>query len=75
MDYFIQIDAFERQEDARRLQQRFAGYGHHANLYRDHDGAVKVVLFVGNDAGQAQRERAKLLHLGYTRATIIAVPN
>ena len=74
-EYFIQIDAFEQQQEARSLQQRFAGYGHHANLYRDHDGTIKVVLFVGNDADQAQREQSKLVRLGYTRAKVIAVAN
>ncbi|MDR0477032.1 MAG: septal ring lytic transglycosylase RlpA family protein [Desulfobulbaceae bacterium] len=74
-DYFIQIDSFEGQEEARRLQQRFAGYGHHANLYRDHDGTINVVLYVGNDAGKAQRECSKLVRLGYTKAKIISVAN
>ena len=72
-DYFIQVDSFEEQREARRLQQRFAGYGHHANLYRDHDGATKVVLFVGNDANKARVEHAKLLRLGYTNAKVISV--
>ncbi|MDR3090038.1 MAG: septal ring lytic transglycosylase RlpA family protein [Desulfobulbaceae bacterium] len=74
-DYFIHVDSFSRQQEARRLQQRFAGYGHNANLYRDHDGAIKVVLFVGNNADQARRERSKLLRLGYTKAKVISVAN
>jgi len=74
-DYFIQVDSFEGQQEARDLQQRFAGYGHHANLYRDHDGAIKVMLFVGNDADQARHERSKLVRLGYTKAKVISVAN
>jgi len=74
-DYFIQIDAFDEQREARRLQQRFAGFGHHAHLYRDHDGAIKVVLFVGNDADQARRERSKLVRLGYTKAQVVSIAN
>ena len=74
-DYFIQIDSFENQQEARHLQQRFADYGHHANLYRDHDGAIKVILYIGNNASQAQREQSKLVGLGYTKAKIISVGN
>jgi len=74
-DYFIQIDSFSGQEEARHLQQRFAGYGHHVNLYRDHDGTINVVLYIGNNADQAQRELSKLLHLGYSKAKVISVGN
>lgn len=74
-DYFIEIDAFERQQEARHLQQRFADYGHHANLYRDHDGLIKVILFVGNDANKARREYSKLVRLGYTKAKVIHIAN
>jgi rare lipoprotein A len=74
-DYFIQVDSFSQQQEARHLQQRFAGYGHHVNLYRDHDGTINVVLYTGNNAGQAQRELSKLVRLGYTRAKIISIAN
>jgi len=74
-DYFIQIDSFSGQEEARHLQQRFAGYGHHVNLYRDQDGTINVVLYIGNNADQAQRELSKLLRLGYSRAKVISVGN
>ena len=75
-DYFIQIDSFSEQQQARRLQERFASYGHSANLYRDHDGgAINVVLFVGHDADKARHEQSKLVRLGYTNAKIISVAN
>ena len=74
-DYFIQIDSFSEQQSARRLQERFANYGHSANLYRDHDGAINVVLFVGNDADRARHEQSKLVRLGYTNAKVISVAN
>ncbi|HBT97173.1 MAG TPA: septal ring lytic transglycosylase RlpA family lipoprotein [Desulfobulbaceae bacterium] len=74
-DYFIQIDSFERQQEARHLQRRFAGYGHAVNLYRDHDGTINVVLFVGNDADKARHERSKLVRLGYTKAKVISMAN
>ena len=74
-DYFIQIDSFSEQQPARRLQERFASYGHSANLYRDHDGTINVVLFVGNDADKARQEQSKLVRLGYTKAKIISVAN
>jgi len=74
-DYFIQVDSFDNQQEARHLQQRFASYGHHANIYRDHDGAINVILFVGNDAAKARHEQSKLLRLGYTKAKLISLAN
>lgn len=74
-EYYVQIGAFKRKENASNLQKRFTDAGHTAviqNHYSPKKTYYRVHVYAGKDLKTAKRAEAALLEHGYSGAFLVA---